>query len=116
MENVVSEARISQFREQARDAVGLLKAMANEPRLVVLCLLAERGEMSVGEIAREVALSQSALSQHLARLREQGLVETRKQAQTIFYRVCDPKSKALLDLLHDLFCPELGRGQLGECA
>ena len=110
----MSEALNLQFRKQARDAIGLLKAMANEPRLLILCFLAERGEMSVGEIAREVALSQSALSQHLARLRKQGLVATRKQAQTIFYRVCDPKAGQLLALLHDLFCPELGRGQSGE--
>lgn len=104
----------AQFRKQAADAVELLKAMANEPRLLVLCFLAERGEMSVGEIAREVSLSQSALSQHLARLRAQGLVVTRKEAQTIFYSVCDPKAGQLLALLHDLFCPELGRDQLGE--
>lgn len=110
----MSEAYIAQFREQASEAVALLKAVANEPRLLVLCNLAQRGEMSVGEIAREVGLGQSALSQHLARLREQGLVDTRKQAQTIFYRVADPKAGQLLALLHDLFCPELGRGQNGE--
>ncbi len=112
----MSEALIVQFRKQAGNAVGLLKAIASEPRLLVLCFLAERGEMSVGEIAGEVALSQSALSQHLAKLREQGLVATRKQAQTIFYRVCDPKAAQLLALLHDLFCPELGSGKVGENA
>lgn len=110
----MSDALMARFRKQAGEAVGLLKAMANEPRLLVLCFLAERGEMSVGEIAQEVALSQSALSQHLARLRAQGLVATRKEAQTIFYRVCDPKAEQLLALLHDLFCPDLGRGESGE--
>lgn len=105
---------LSQFREQASDAAGLMKAMASEPRLLVLCFLAERGEMSVGEIADEVALSQSALSQHLAKLREQRLVATRKRAQTVLYRVSDPKAEQLLALLHDLFCPELGTHSPGE--
>lgn len=99
----------SKFRDQAGEAVALLKAMANEARLLVLCHLAESGELSVGELVDRVGLSQSALSQHLAKLRDEGLVATRKEAQTVFYRVCDPKAGQLLTLLHDLFCPELGR-------
>jgi ArsR family transcriptional regulator len=91
------------------EAVGLLKALASEPRLLVLCYLAEVGEMSVGDLTDQVGLSQSALSQHLGKLRDEGLVATRKEAQTVFYRVCDPKAEQLLMLLHDLFCPELGR-------
>ena len=67
------------------------------------------GELSVGQIVDRVGISQSALSQHLAKLREEGLVATRKEAQTVFYRVCDPKAGQVLTLLHDLFCPELGR-------
>ena len=70
---------------------------------------AEAGEMSAGDLTEQVGLSQSALSQHLAKLREEGLVATRKEAQTVFYRVCDPKAEQVLALLHDLFCPELGR-------
>lgn len=100
---------VSQFSRQAAEAVSLLKALASEPRLLVLCYLAEAGEMSVGHLTQRVGLSQSALSQHLAKLREEGLVATRKEAQTVFYRVCDPKAEQLLALLHDLFCPELGR-------
>ena len=100
---------VIQFREQAAAAVGLLKTMANEVRLLVLCHLAESGELSVGQLQDRVGLGQSALSQHLAKLREEGLVATRKEAQTVFYRVCDPKAEQLLALLHDLFCPELGR-------
>lgn len=99
----------SDFARQAGEAVALLKALSNESRLLVLCHLAERGELSVGELVERVGLSQSALSQHLAKLREESLVATRKEAQTVFYRVCDPKAKQLLALLHDLFCPELGR-------
>lgn len=97
------------FREQAQAATGLLKVMANEYRLLLLCHLAESGELSVGQLQDRVDLSQSALSQHLAKLREEGLVATRKEAQTVFYRVCDPKAEQLLALLHDLFCPDLGR-------
>jgi len=97
------------FGEQAGEAVALLRAMANECRLLVLCHLATSGELSVGQLAGRVGLGQSALSQHLARLREEGLVATRKEAQSVFYRLCDPKAEQLLVLLHDLFCPELGR-------
>ena len=100
---------INRFSRNAAEAVGLLKALASEPRLLVLCYLAEAGEMSVGDLTDQLGLSQSALSQHLARLREEGLVTTRKEAQLVFYRVCDPKAEQMLALLHDLFCPELGR-------
>lgn len=97
------------FRAQAGQAVELLKALSNESRLLVMCYLADAGEMSVGELAGKIGLSQSALSQHLGKLREEGLVQTRRQSQTIYYRVSDPKAVAVLMLLHDLFCPELGR-------
>ena len=97
------------FEAQARNAAALLKAMSNECRLLVLCYLAEDGELSVGQLVARVGLSQSALSQHLAKLREEGLVATRKEAQTVYYRVCDPRAGQVLALLHDLFCPDLGR-------
>ena len=100
---------LMKFSQQAQEAVGLLKAMASECRLLVLCHLSVSGELSVGELVDRIGLSQSALSQHLAKLREEGLVSTRKEAQTVYYRLCDPKAEQLLLLLHDLFCPELGR-------
>lgn len=100
---------MAQFSRHAAEAVGVLKALASEPRLLVLCYLVERQEASVGELANQLGLSQSALSQHLAKLREEGLVATRKEAQSVIYRVCDPKAEQLLALLHDLFCPDLGR-------
>ena len=96
------------FGQQAQQASSLLKAMANECRLLVLCHLSANGELTVGELVERIGLSQSALSQHLAKLREEGLVSTRKEAQTVYYRLCDPKTEQLLLLLHDLFCPELG--------
>lgn len=102
---------IRAFRQQAEQAASLLKALANESRLLVLCHLAESGELCVGQLQACVGLSQSALSQHLAKLREEGLVATRKEAQTVFYRICDPKAQQILILLHDLFCPDLGNAE-----
>ena len=98
------------FEEQAAEAAGLLRAMSNSSRLLVLCHLAGGVELSVSQICERVGLSQSALSQHLAKLREEGLVATRKQAQTVFYRVADPRAERLLVLLQEIYCPELGGG------
>lgn len=97
------------FTRQAGEASRLLKMMGNESRLLVLCFLAEEGELSVGDLAQRVGLSQSALSQHLGKLREDDLVATRKEAQSVFYRVRDPNAQHVLELLHDIFCPELGQ-------
>lgn len=91
------------MREHAADAAGLMKALGNESRLMILCLLAE-GERSVGDLNAVVPLSQSALSQQLARLREQGLVETRRDGQTIYYRLADGPTDRVIHLLHDIYC------------
>ncbi len=107
MENAVQDD-LSQFAGQAAEAVSVLKSIAHEGRLLVLCYLSEAGEMSVGELATRVGLSQSALSQHLAKLRAEGLVATRKEAQSVFYRIDQPKVLRLLRTLHDLYCPALG--------
>lgn len=80
----------------------LLKALANQKRLEILCLLMT-GEKNVGELEREVDLSQSALSQHLARLRSDGIVKTRRDAQTIFYSLHCDKAKALIKATCDLY-------------
>ena len=89
---------------QADAAAALLKVLGNAQRLRILCLLVE-GEHSVGEINAQVALSQSALSQHLAVLREQGLVSTRREAQTIHYALAEGPARAILETLHALYCP-----------
>ena len=99
---------LSDFAGQAAEAVSVLKSIAHEGRLLVLCYLSEAGEMSVGELTGRIGLSQSALSQHLAKLRAEGLVATRKQAQTVYYRIDQPKVLTLLSVLHDLYCPALG--------
>lgn len=84
-------------------AAELLKSMANAQRLRMLCLLVD-GERSVGEINRDIELSQSALSQHLARLRADGLVGTRKEAQTVYYRLADGPVVAVIKALHGIYC------------
>jgi DNA-binding transcriptional ArsR family regulator len=93
------------LEEKAAEAARMLRLLANERRLLVLCHLAGAGEMSVGALAEAVGLSQPALSQHLAKLREDGLVATRKAAQAVFYRLADPKAARLLAVLRDLYCP-----------
>ena len=96
---------IAELERKAADAAGLLKLLANENRLLILCRLAQSKELSVGELTEAVGVSQSALSQHLAMLREQGVVGTRRDAQTVFYRLADPATTRLLGLLRDIYCP-----------
>jgi DNA-binding transcriptional ArsR family regulator len=81
--------------------------LANEKRLLILCFLAARGEVTVGEIVGVVKLSQSALSQHLAKLRADGLVEFRRNSQTLHYRVVDKRALQLLQVLKDIYCGDL---------
>lgn len=92
-----------QMTEHAADAAGLMKALGNESRLMILCLLAD-GERSVGDLNEVVPLSQSALSQQLARLRQQGLVRTRRESQTIYYSLADGPADRVIHVLHDIYC------------
>ena len=96
---------IADFERKAAEAAALLKLLANENRLLILCRLVVVGEMSVNELAEAVGLSQSALSQHLAKMREEGLLGTRREAQTVFYRIADPNAARLLALLKNIYCP-----------
>lgn len=93
----------AELERNARKASALLKAMANERRLLILCYLAD-GERSVGELERMISLSQSALSQHLARLRRDGLVTTRRSAQTIYYALAGREAGAIMETLYALYC------------
>jgi DNA-binding transcriptional ArsR family regulator len=99
----VSYPAVENMRRHAADAAGLMKALGNESRLLILCVLAE-GERSVGELNDVVSLSQSALSQQLARLRAQGLVSTRRESQTIYYSLADGPANRVIHLLHEIFC------------
>jgi DNA-binding transcriptional ArsR family regulator len=98
-------AEIDQIRKNVSEAERYLKGMANQNRLLILCALMDR-EVSVSELNAEVDLSQSALSQHLAMMRELGFVSTRKEAQVVYYRVCDDKVRNLLSALHQTFCSD----------
>jgi DNA-binding transcriptional ArsR family regulator len=91
------------MQDHASDAAGLMKALGNESRLMILCILAE-GERSVGELNEMVPLSQSALSQQLARLRQQGLVRTRRESQTIYYSLASGPADRVINLLHEIYC------------
>lgn len=97
------------FLEEAAEAAKLLKLLSNHCRLLVLCHLAACGELGVGELVERVGISQSALSQHLAKLRGERLVAARKDAQNVYYRIRDPRAERLLTLLHEMFCPDLGQ-------
>lgn len=92
--------------KKAAEAAAMLKALSNEHRLLVLCHLVAEEEQTVGQLVERSGLNQSALSQHLARLRREGLVTFRRDAQTLHYRIADPKAVQLIALLRDLFCPE----------
>ena len=91
------------LRQNAHRASELLKAMSNEKRLMILCYLAD-GEKAVGEMEKLVGLSQSALSQHLARLRRDGLVKTRRASQTIYYSLAGGEAQAIMETLHGIYC------------
>src|SRR5258705_5174371 len=94
-------AALKELTKQASDAAQLLKLLGNEKRLLILCFLAARGEMTVGELVGVVKLSQSALSQHLARLREDGLVVFRRTSQTLHYRVADKRALRMMQVLKE---------------
>lgn len=96
---------VESLYQSARRATSLLKAMGNTRRLLILCQLL-RGEKNVGELEDLIGLSQSALSQHLARLRKDGLVRTRRSAQTIYYSLAGEEAKAVISTLYHLYCAD----------
>jgi len=99
-----SRVDLKKLAKQAGDAAQLLKLLGNEKRLLVLCFLAARGEMTVGELVDVVDLSQSALSQHLGKLRADGLVAFRRDSQTLHYRVADKRALRVLQVLKEIYC------------
>lgn len=100
-----AEATASAMEEHAAEAAAMLRLLASERRLVVLCTLITEGEAPVGRLANRAGLSQPAMSQHLAKLREDGLVATRRAGTTIHYRIADPRVEQILETLHQVFCP-----------
>jgi DNA-binding transcriptional ArsR family regulator len=98
-----SDAQLQEMQTHAADAASLMRAFGNESRLMILCALAD-GELSVGELNEIIPLSQSALSQQLARLRNEGLVRTRRESQVIHYSLCSGPADRVINVLHDIFC------------
>ncbi len=98
---------IKELASNSEAAADLLKALANQHRLMILCEL-HKGERSVSALEAVVPLSQSALSQHLAKLREGGFVATRRESQTIYYSLADRRVVRLIGVLHELFCAPAG--------
>ncbi len=97
------------MESHASAAASLMKALGNESRLMILCVLAE-GERSVSDLNTIIPLSQSALSQQLARLRQQALVKTRRESQTIYYSLANGPADRIINLLHEIYCGK------SECA
>ncbi|MEQ1717053.1 MAG: metalloregulator ArsR/SmtB family transcription factor [Hyphomicrobium sp.] len=100
---------MSELTGKSQDVARYLKVLANASRLLILCEL-NNGERSVTALEEAIGLTQSALSQHLAKLRESGIVATRRDAQTIYYRLADPRAVTLMGTLYDVFCaPDVTR-------
>lgn len=97
-------SELEALKASATQAAALLQAVGNQHRLMVLCLLIVHGEMTVGALNEVVALSPSALSQHLAKMREEGLVTYRREAQTLHYRIDNPHVAKLIATLKDIYC------------
>ena len=102
--NDIHTLSLDQFQASAGAAARLLKALSNDKRLMILCQLAD-GERAVGELLPRAGLSQSALSQHLAVLREEGLVAGRREGVSILYRIADPAALKVIAVLADIYCP-----------
>lgn len=94
------------FETKASEVADILKAVGNARRLMLLCKMVEHGELTVGDLARDVGLSSSACSQHLAKMRDEGLVTFRRDSQTLWYRIADPRVETLLATLYQLYCQD----------
>lgn len=101
---MLSSAEKIDLGTRAEEATRLLKLLANEKRLHILCELANHGELSVTKLSDAVGLGQSALSQHLAKMRAEGLVSFRRDAQTLYYFVINEDAERVLQLLKDIYC------------
>ena len=97
---------LAEFEAKATQVSETLRAIGNARRLMVLCKLIEHGEVTVGDLAEDIGLSLSACSQHLGRMRDAGLVTSRRDSQMLWYRIADARVEALLATLYDLYCKD----------
>ncbi len=104
MTALMTDDSLAGFEASAAEAAAMLKALANEKRLMILCKLLEQGEMGVMALSQAVGLSQSALSQHLAKMRDERIVGFRRDAQSIYYRVINPDVTRILQTLKSIYC------------
>lgn len=95
---------LQSFAAKADAVAQMLRIIGNGRRLMLLCKLVEHGERKVGDLASDVGLAQSALSQHLSRMRAEGIVAYRREGQTLWYRIADLRAKTMLDTLYQLYC------------
>ena len=109
----MEEGKHKAMADSARAACDLMRGLAQETRLMILCMLAE-GERSVSDLNAMIPLSQSALSQQLARLRKQGLVKTRRESQAIFYSLVSGPADQVIQLLHNIYCGVEGHSTMEE--
>ena len=109
-----SEPDLEALEKNATEVANILRALANERRLMIVCKLVEWGEGNVTALAEEVGLSQSALSQHLAKMRDEGIVTFRREGQTVWYRVADRRIEQLFATLHGLFCRQQDQRSSGH--
>jgi len=105
-ENQKHERSFEDLKEHATQAARMLKTLSSESRLMILCAL-EVKEYSVTELHKQIGLSQSALSQHLATLRREGMVKTRRESQVIFYSLAQTNTTRIIEVLSDLYCPSV---------
>jgi DNA-binding transcriptional ArsR family regulator len=97
-------AQLDELERKAGTIAGILRALGNDARLLLLCRLVQHGEVPAGSLVGTAGLSQSAVSQHLARMREEGIVAFRREGQTLWYRIADPRIEELIGTLYDLYC------------
>lgn len=105
MNTIISNTNLEVMKKNSLKAEKMLKLLANSKRLLILCNLLKK-ECSVNELSELVGLSQSALSQHLAKMRQEGLVITNKQGTTSYYRINKPEVEAILSTLYLIYCKE----------
>ncbi len=99
----LKNANINGMKQNADDAAAFLKSLANPNRLMILCLLCE-SEMRVTDILTHLDISQTALSQHLARLRTEGIVDFRREHRTLYYFIKNPDVASIISTLHSIYC------------
>ncbi len=102
--NIIEPEKMRDLEQNAARVSSILKAIGNDKRILLLCRIVEHGEMTAGSLVGVAGLSQSAMSQHLSKLRDEGIITYRRDGQTLWYRLADQNIKELIVTLHRLYC------------